>query len=195
MHTRPVLALGLAVPALALAVAGTTGAKSPNGDYHAQLVPLNKPGSSGTTDLHRHGDQLDVHVQVADLDGGMHLAHIHGFKKGMSECPGLDADSDGNGLVDFAEGLPSYGGVLRTLSQPGDVGTSLDYSRTFTTLDNGDGAARLGHLDRYVIVIHGVDIDGDGVAANPDAGGAPGPDPAGNEISMPAMCGLVEVAH
>lgn len=193
MHTRPVIALGLAVPALALAVAGTTGAKSPNGDYHAQLDPLNKPGASGSTDLHRHGDELDVHVQVSGLDGGMHLAHIHGFEKGMSECPGLDADGDGNGLVDFAEGLPAYGGVLRTLSQPGDVGAALDYRRVFTTLDNGDGAASLGHLDRYVVVIHGVDIEGDGAVDNPDVQ-ADGNDPDDNEISMPALCGLIEVA-
>ena len=39
-------------------------------------------------------------------------------------------------------------------------------------------------------MIHGVDLDGDGLASKPDVDGD-GPDPEDSEISMPALCGVI----
>lgn len=187
MRPRHLVPLVLVLPALTLAAAGGFAA-GPNGDYVAELAPVNEADADGHVDLLRHGTTLDVHLQASGLDEGTHVAHIHGIRRGMAECPDLaEADDDANGLVDFAEGLPDYGPVLRTLSRAGDAGTTLDYARTFTTMDNGDDAAKLGRLDRYVVVVHGVDLTGDGLVSQGN------PDPARNEISMPALCGLIEV--
>lgn len=190
------LASALALPLAAAVLAAPATASTPRvGDFSADLGRVNSDGT-GHVDLSERGTQLRVHLTVNGVDGGVHLAHIHGIKQAMNECPSLAADVDGNGLIDFAEGLPSYGPVQVTLSNgTNDRGTSLDWTRQFTHLDSGDGIASLGALDQYAIVIHGVDLNGDGVASNPDADGNGAPDPAGNEISMPALCGVIHADH
>ncbi len=40
-----------------------------------------------------------------------HAQHIHGMAQAISECPTLAADDNGDGLVNTAEGLPSYGPI------------------------------------------------------------------------------------
>lgn len=182
------LPLVFVVP-LALAAAGATAASAGSraSDFSADLAPLNKAGAEGSVQLHEKGTHLDVHLTVTGLDGGVHVAHIHGIKQAENECPSLAADTNTDGLVDFAEGLPFYGPVQVTLSNgTSDTGTSLDYTRTYTHLDGGDGIASLGDLDQYAIVVHGVDLgDADNVATTGSA------DPAANEISMPAVCGVI----
>jgi Cu/Zn superoxide dismutase len=174
---------------LGAGISASTGATPRTGDFSADLLPLNKD-TTGTVDLHQTGTNLEVHVVVDGLDDGIHLAHIHGMRQAEAECPTLSADANMDGFVDFAEGLPDYGPVQLTLSQ-GETGTMLDYVRNFRHLDSGDGIASLGPLDQYAIVIHGVDLDGDGVADDPDVDGNGAGDPPGNEISMPALCGVI----
>jgi Cu/Zn superoxide dismutase len=191
-RTTLLLASAIALPLAAAAVAAPASAGSPRvGQFSADLTRVNSDGT-GHVDLTERGTQLQVHLTVNGVDGGIHLAHIHGIKQAMNECPSLAADVDGNGLIDFAEGLPSYGPVQVTLSNgTNDRGTTLDWTRQFTHLDTGDGIASLGSLDQYAIVVHGVDLDGDGLATNPDADHNGATDPAGNEVSMPALCGVI----
>lgn len=186
-HHR-IAVLALSVPLVIAGAASSTGATSRVGEFTASLAPVNK-NATGMATLSQHGTTLDVHVMVRDLDGGLHLAHIHGRKQAEAECPALTRDVNGDGRIDFAEGLPDYGPVQVTLSR-GDTGPSLDYTRRFKQLDSGDGIASLGPLSNYAIVIHGVDLDGDGVASRPDVDGD-GADPDDNEISMPALCGVI----
>jgi hypothetical protein len=182
------LPLVLVVP-LALTAAGASAATAGprTEDFGAALAPVNKPGAQGVVALHQRGTRVDVHLTVTGLDGGVHVAHIHGIKQAENECPTLANDANHDMFVDFAEGLPSYGPVQVTLSNgTSDTGTSLDYTRTYTHLDGGDGIASLGDLDQYAIVVHGVDLgDADDVATTGS------PDPATNEISMPAVCGVI----
>lgn len=182
------LPLLLVVP-VALTAAGASAATAGprTGDFGAALAPVNKPGAQGEVALHQRGARVDVHLTVTGLDGGIHVAHIHGIKQAENECPTLANDTNHDMFVDFAEGLPAYGPVQVTLSNgTSDTGTSLDYTRTYTHLDGGDGIASLGDLDQYAIVVHGVDLgDADGVATTGSA------DPAANEISMPAVCGVI----
>lgn len=188
------LAVLLAVPALLLASAGVSQAHSaPRVEkFRAELSPLNQDGD-GDVRLAQRGSTLAVHLRAEDLDDGVHVAHIHGVKQASNECPTPAFDNDGNGLVDLVEGLPAYGPVQVTLSQgTNDRGTSLDYKRIYTQLDNGDTIASLGDLDRYAIVVHGVDLDGDGAATNPDVQGDGTGDHDDHEITMPALCGEIE---
>lgn len=160
------------------------------GDFAATLDGLNQDGSA-TVSLTQRGTHLTVHVQASGLDDGIHLAHIHGVRQGANTCPTADLDADGDGLINIAEGLSAYGPVQITLSNGlNDRGTSLDYTRQRDRIDAGDATASLRGLDEYVVVIHGVDLNGDGVADNPDVEGD-GPDPDDNEITMPALCGTI----
>ncbi|MGH3678939.1 MAG: CHRD domain-containing protein, partial [Natronosporangium sp.] len=181
----------LVLPVLVLTTATSPASAGPRvGEFQADPAPLNQDGQATVT-LRQRGTQLTVQLQAAGLDDGVHLAHIHGVRQTQNTCPTLAADADGNGVVDFAEGLPAYGGVQRTVSNgTDDRGTSLAYTREFTQLDSGAATASIGSLDQYAFVVHGVDLDGDGAATNPDVDGD-GPDPDDNEISMPALCGVV----
>ncbi|MBO9522238.1 MAG: hypothetical protein J7518_11930 [Nocardioidaceae bacterium] len=189
MRASHVVAFSLAVPLLAAAPAAAVmgGTRSYSADLHA----INH-GGSGSVQLMQHGTTLEVDLRASGLDDGIHIAHIHGIRQAESECPGMNRDADHNGLIDILEGLPDYGPVLRTLSNGlNDRGTSLAYTRTFKLIDNGDAIASLGRLDQYAIVVHGVDLNGDGQANNPDVQGDGPGDPDDNEISMPSLCGVI----
>jgi hypothetical protein len=196
MH-RSTLPLFLAATAVAAAVSGLPAAAAHGSGHHedfrAELAPINHDGE-GKVDLRQFKDHtIRVKLEAKGLDDGIHIAHIHGIRQAMNECPDHTFDTDHNGFVDILEGLPAYGPVQITLSMGlNDTGSELKYRRTFTTLDNGDDIAALGDLDQYAIVIHGVDLNGDGVANNPNAGGDSTTDPDDNEISMPALCGTIE---
>jgi hypothetical protein len=183
----------LAAPVLLLTAVSSPAAAGPRvGGFAADLAPLNQDGDGHVT-LVQQGTHLTVHLQAAGLDDGIHVAHIHGLRQAQSECPTLALDADGNGLVDLVEGLPAYGPVQVTLSQgTNDRGTSLDYSRVFTHMDSGDAVASLGDLEQFAIVVHGVDLNGDGVASNPDVDGDGPGDHDDHEITMPALCGTIE---
>lgn len=187
----------LAAPMLFVAAAALPQAQAAPrvGEFTAELDPLNQDGQATAT-IVQQGTMLTVHLQASNLDGGVHVAHIHGLRQAQNECPTAAFDRDGNGLVDLAEGLPAYGPVQVTLSQgTNDRGTSLDYTRTYSHLDSGDGIASLGDLDRYAVVVHGVDLNGDGVATNPDVQGDGTGDHDDHEITMPALCGAIEAAQ
>lgn len=200
MHTTRPAALLLApaaAAALALAAVPASGhdvdPAEDRAEYRAELDPLNKPGADGRVRLIVEDAVLRVRVSADGLDDGPHLAHVHGIRQAENECPDQFLDTDGNGLVDLVEGLPAYGPVQRTLSDGlNDVGTRLRYRREFTALDDGSPIAALGDLSQYAIVVHGVDLDGDGVASNPNVNGDTSTPHADNEISMPALCGTVE---
>lgn len=161
--------------------------------FEADLEPVNTDGD-GRVKLREREGKLLVKLKAKGLDGGIHVAHIHGMARAESECPGSSFDTDGNGFVDLVEGLPAYGPVQVTLSRNlSDTGTRLRYQRSYTMRDNGDSLESLGDLSQYAIVVHGVDLDHDHMATNPDAGGDGQPNPADNEISMPALCGVIEV--
>jgi Cu/Zn superoxide dismutase len=197
--------LSLLVPAtlLAAVAAGVPAAQAHNGSgshqrhghaqrFEADLGALNVDGR-GRAKLRERNGELVVKLRARGLDDGIHVAHIHGIRQAENECPDHSFDTDNNGFVDLLEGLPAYGPVQITLSNGlNDTGTQIKYKRTYTVLDSGDALSALGDLSQYAIVVHGVDLNGDHVANNPNAGGDAANDQDDNEISMPALCGVIE---
>ncbi|TDD67907.1 hypothetical protein E1293_37525 [Actinomadura darangshiensis] len=139
--------------------------------YQATLDPLNHATGSGSLTLRLDGDRATITEHFDGLAATFkdmpypHVQHIHGGAKGM--CPTMAADKNGDGVVNTAEGKPSYGPIQTTLSVKGDTspkagtnvkiapaGASTDYNRTIT-LD----AATLKSLRSgiAVIVVHGLD--------------------------------------
>lgn len=169
---KPIKALiPLAAAALTLAMSPAAFADHANGTYQTTLDPLNGSSGSGMATISVNGDQATVDLSWSGLPESFmdapypHVQHIHIGAEG--QCPTMDADANGDGIVDTVEGQPSYGAIGTTLSTEGDTspdagtnikvapgGSSVDYSRTITldeaTLDSLAGGTG-------VIVVHGLD--------------------------------------
>jgi hypothetical protein len=142
--------------------------------YTANLapVPLNgQTGASGTYTIKLDGNSATITGTVSGLAATFmnapfpHVQHIHGGAQGV--CPTASADTNGDGVVNTAEGQPAYGGILTTLSLSGDTtpaagtniqiapsGASFNYSRTIMLDAASVDSLKAGTA---VIVVHGLD--------------------------------------
>lgn len=211
----------LLVPLAGLLVFGTVGsgvAQSEGagyGVYRADLAPVaDNPSTadggvaSGFAYLVRVGDRLTGVIYATGLSPGLpHAMHIHGREAAAAECPGVDRDVNGDGLVDTLEGLVDYGPIRVSFTTTGGTGGNLlpdgldlsrypianqlgflTYSRTFSI--PMDVAERLGE---FHIVIHGADLNGNHVYDGPSSSlsavvGAPVP----LEAELPVACGPIQ---
>ncbi len=155
--------------------------------YTVDFTALNASGVSGSAELTLMGNKLTVKVNATGLEPNMvHPQHIHGFaeNKGNSTCPTPAADTNGDGLVDLVEGLPSYGGVLLELYVPidefpvADANGVLAFERTFTLgetefAEEGEVISQsdLSPLQNRTIVLHGMTVNGEYIATLPVACG------------------------
>ncbi|HEV7331349.1 MAG TPA: CHRD domain-containing protein [Flavisolibacter sp.] len=127
--------------------------------YKAYLSPLNNSGVSGMATLTLEGNMLTVTIEASGLTPNqVHPQHIHGFmeRNKNAKCPPMSADTDGDGLVELAEGAPFYGPVLLSLT-PFPTATAegnIMYSNTFT-IDK-----ELLPLQNNAIVLHGMMVNG-----------------------------------
>lgn len=151
--------------------------------------------------------KVQVKVEARGLAPGLpHAQHIHSPEDGEAlargECPGIGADGvldrPVDGLVDTVEGVPSYGLVRQSLTTTGDTsGDSalavdrfpvadadgvLAYERTFTPTDDRVWR-QLGDVE---VVIHGIDLDDDGVYGG-EAASSLDPD-LPLEATIPVLC-------
>lgn len=192
----------------------------------AELVELNGSGASGTvTATVRNQLIRDIQVQATGLSpDAPHAQHIHYGNDALNECPTLALDTDPmDGLINTVEGVPAYGPVVVSLTTNGDTTPasvlavdrypvsddgSYSYSRTnieFTDVSGtgytgGTGTAKqIADSIREgegVVVIHGVDYNGNGVYDF----GRPGEFGSGaselnaalpREATDPAACGIL----
>lgn len=165
--------------------------------YTVDFTALNGSGVTGSADLSLMGDKLTVKVNATGLEPNVvHPQHIHGFtgNKGNSTCPTSADDTNGDGLIDLVEGLPSYGGVLLELYVPidqfpvADANGILTYERTFTLgetefAEEGEliSQSDLSPLQNRTIVLHGMTVNGKYVATLPVACGQIIPNQGRNE--------------
>jgi hypothetical protein len=148
--------------------------------------------------------QLSAWGLLADAP---HAAHIHYGEQARQECPGLGDDTNDDGRLNTTEGVPAYGPIAVSLTTEGDTspasGLAID---RFDTADDGtidyereepiatsDEVARAIAAGEGVVVVHGVDRDGDGVYG----GDVPSDlDPSlPTEATDPALCGVLEDEH
>jgi hypothetical protein len=172
--------------------------------FMADLNPLNHSHADGHAVLQKDGRMLDTKIVTTDMAPGLpHAQHIHGMAQAISECPSLAADTNGDGLVNTAEGLPSYGPIQVSLTTRGDTSPSsalavdrfpvanssglLRYDRDFSVSRN---VAR--NLGKFAIVQHGVDLNHNG-RYDFEAAGASELDPSlPQEATIPANCGVID---
>lgn len=163
---------------------------------------------------------IEVHASGLTPDAP-HAQHIHYGEQALNECPTLALDANGDGRLNTVEGVPAYGPVAVSLNTTGDttpasfldvtrfpvsVNGQLDYSRDnieFTDVAGigYPGESRTGTAKQIadairdgegVVVIHGVDYDGNGSYNFSDPEGASELDPAlPAEATDPAACGVL----
>ncbi len=166
--------------------------------YRSTQQALNGSGASANVTVSTDGTNITVNINATGLTpGAPHAQHLH--IGGQNVCPTASADTDGDGLVNTAEGQPAYGGVKVSLTTSGDTSPSsalavdrfptadssgnLSYSRTFA-LPDGVTAQDVANA---VVVQHGIDLNGNGMY---DGDAKSSLDPGlPLEATIPADCG------
>ena len=154
--------------------------------YAAVLSELNGSAVSGVAYIEREGDELTVTIAAVGLEPGQsHPQHIHGrFEDDPvdSVAPPPEADTDGDGFIEGAEGAEFYGPVILPLSSvPIDDADSpieqlfqtapagnIRFSQTYDLSDESQFVDPDGELDFdgddllpldfRVIVLHGLSV-------------------------------------
>lgn len=188
---------------------------------HANLMELNGSGASGTATAvvrNQKIQQIEVHADGL-TPNAPHAQHIHYGEQALNECPTLALDANGDGRLNTLEGVPAYGPVVVSLTTTGDTtpasllavtrfpvsqNGSYDYSREnilFTDVAGTGYAGGTGTAKQIadairdgegVVVIHGLDYDGNGMYNFSDPEGASELDPnLPAEATDPAVCGLL----
>lgn len=193
----------VATAALLLGLLATGAAAQSGGqvNFRGQIDSLNDSGGSGDViaTLDTATNQLTVRINGSGFVFQPHAQHIHGVQAGESTCPGPDVDDDGDGFTSTPEAQPNYGPIQASLTTEGD--TSPDsalaverfptyedssYERTFEV-----SSELANDLQRFHIVIHGVDVNGNGEYDMDAAGPSPLNEDLPFEATMPAACGTL----
>lgn len=158
---------------------------------------------SGKTAFIRIFDRIVVLEFVNGASAGLpHAQHVHGVGAGV--CPSADRAGE-DGLISTADGIADYGSVQTSLTTRGDTsamsalavdrfpvanpGNFFLYGRTLRI--GTDIPAEVGYdLDNFHVVVHGIDINGNG-AYDFDAGVSSLDPSLPLEATVPAACGEI----
>ncbi|WP_263730668.1 CHRD domain-containing protein [Cellulomonas sp. SG140] len=197
-----------AIGAAALLPLGVTSAMAADGSGNANLAPvaLNGVNGSGTAMVTVKGDVVSVTLAAKGLLADQpHAAHIHFGADARHECPAAADDTNKDGHLTTTEGGPAYGPVVVSLTKTGDTSPSsaLAVDR-FDTAPGGNLSYQRGDITvapevanailagQAVVVIHGVDYNGDGKYDGTAMSDLDPKLPA--EATDPALCGVLKAA-
>ncbi|HEX7089591.1 MAG TPA: hypothetical protein VF192_05610 [Longimicrobiales bacterium] len=138
--------------------------------FRVKLDELNGSGVRGTATLLVKNGELVVTLNAVDhAPSQLHPQHIHGFDPGVeSTCPTAAHDTDGDGVITFAEGAPAFGPVqvdLQPYPTPANAAGSISYRGVFTP------SFAPSDLPDKTMVLHGDFSNGAYVASLPVACG------------------------
>src|SRR5574338_684919 len=140
--------------------------------FRVKFDELNASGVKAEATLQVRGGDLTVTLDaVGRVPEHVHPQHIHGFAAQTSTCPTLANDTDGDGIISFAEGSPAFGPVqvdLQPYPTPENAAGSTHYRLTFVASAVPFTAAE---LTQKTMVLHGDFVGGSYVAALPVACG------------------------
>ncbi len=216
---RSITRAAVAAPVMGLAalVASAGPAAAAEGSAQADLSPnvISGMGGSGQAMVEISGTNLSFTLAAQGLlDGAPHAAHIHFGADARHECP-TEADNTGAALegetapeehFTTTEGQPAYGPIVVSLTKTGDTspdsGLAVDrfaaegdfeYARGDVQVTEEVGQAIVA--GQAVVVVHGVDYDGDGTYS-PGERGMSDLDPAlPGEATDPALCGVLNASQ
>ncbi len=173
---------------------------------HAELTPLNNSGVTGDAHVTVDGRRLEVDLDARHLLKGMpHAEHIHFGAQARQECPTVRDDDNADHRLSTAEGQPAYGPVKVSLTTKGDTSPKSTLAvKRYPLAKNGqihynrqgievsDRVARAIRHGKAVLVIHGIDYNGNG--EYDFSAGRSELDPSlPAEATDPVTCGVLEV--
>ncbi|CAA9366659.1 MAG: hypothetical protein AVDCRST_MAG34-3008 [uncultured Nocardioidaceae bacterium] len=172
---------------------------------HARLNSLNNSGVQGHAAVRTHYRKLRVEVDARGLAKGLpHAQHIHFGAKARHECPTVAKDDNNNDFrLTTAEGQPAYGPIKVSLTRTGDTSAASGLAVTrFPTAPKGEihydrntrttkAVARAIRRGDAVVVIHGVDYNGNGKYDFGSAGKSELDPKLPAEATDPATCGVL----
>ncbi|MEE4545991.1 hypothetical protein V2S66_28985 [Streptomyces sp. V4-01] len=137
-------------------------------------ITANHVTGSGKAMVQLSGNTAKITVTASGLVGGAspHAMHIHVGGGGVCPKPSEAKDHNGHASINVADAMKDYGMIGTSLTTSGDStpnsalavtrfpsGSTVDYSRTLEVTD--DVAANL-KSGKAVLVIHGIDYNGNG---------------------------------
>lgn len=180
-------------------IAGTTTTQ-------ANLNPLNNSPVQGRAEVIVDGRNLEVSVDARRLLKGMpHAQHIHFGKQARHECPTVRDDDNHDHRLNTVEGTPAYGPVRVSLTKRGDTspastlavnrfptapGRQIHYDRDIKV---GSALANKIANGKAVVVIHGIDYNGNGKYDFRGAGKSELDPALPAEATDPVTCGVLKV--
>jgi hypothetical protein len=190
-----------------LAFAGPASAAEGSAQANLSPTPASPGGGSGTGMVEVSGTNLSFTLAAQGLlADAPHAAHIHFAQDARHECP---TDADNTDPMEFfttPEGNPAYGDIVVSLTKSGDtspdsalavdrfgVGDNFEYSRGDVQVSEEVASAILE--GQSVVVIHGVDYDGDGTYSMGERGPSTLDPSLPGEATDPALCGVLNASQ
>ena len=174
------IAIGAVVAVISSSGGGGGSSTSASGarfQATAQPVPTNRVTGSGAASVQLNGNQATVSVNTNGLlNGSPHAMHIHAG--GQGTCPPASAARQHNHHLSISttDGIKFYGPPVTSLTNSGDTSSAsrvdfprypitgnVRYKRTITLPSGIASAVRAGNA---VIVVHGIDYNGNGIYDN-----------------------------
>ena len=181
-----------------------SGSQASGSKETARLVALNNSGAFGKAIVQSSRRTLNVTVRAHGLAPDLpHAQHIHYGEQARNECP-TAADAGSDFRLTTVEGVPAYGPVAVSLTTRGDTSPDsvlavkryptapdghVHYERTTTTTREVARAIRRGE---GVVVVHGVDYNGNGEYDFESAGASELNEELPAEATDPAICGVLD---
>ncbi|WP_426243139.1 hypothetical protein [Nocardioides sp. LHG3406-4] len=214
-HRKLYAGLGGILMAGTVAVAGiqasnasesaSSPAATPTVALDARLHALNDSGATGHAHVEFKGKKAHVRIDARRLAKGLpHAQHLHFGADARHECPSVFDDSNVDHRLNVAEGVPAYGPILRSLTTKGDTspesGLAVDrfpitpngVERYERSINFSPGAVtRAIKHGKGVVVIHGVDHNGNGTYDFEGAGVSELDPNLPAEATDPALCGVL----
>lgn len=215
---RTLTRAAVAVPALGLAalisMAGPAAAAEGSTQANLTPVPTNPVDGSGQGMVQISGTNLSFTLAAQGLIDAPHAAHIHFGAGARNECPTaadnnaapLPGETNADQHFTTTEGAPAYGEIVVSLTKTGDTSPNsalavdrfaakgdFEYSRGDVQVSEDVAQAILG--GKAVVVVHGVDYDGNGTY-NAGERGMSELDPSlPGEATDPALCGVLNASQ
>ena len=178
-------------------------------------VPVNPVDATGQAMATINGTTMSFELAAQGLlAGAPHAAHIHFGADARQMCP---AASDNNAAplsgemhpeehFTTTEGAPAYGEIVVSLTTSGDAspdsglavdrfatGEDIEYSRGDVQVS--EEVARAVLAGEGVVVVHGVDYDGDGTYGPGERGVSDLDASLPGEATDPAICGVLNASQ
>jgi hypothetical protein len=208
-HMKHTTRAAMAAPVLGLAalLAAAGPATAATGSLQADLTPLNEVDGSGKAMAQVDGTSLSFTLASQGLlADAPHAAHIHFGADARQECPTAADNANGDEFLTTAEGQPAYGPIVVSLTKSGDtspdsalavdrfaVGPDFEYSRGDVQVS--EDVAQAITSGKGVVVVHGVDHDGNGEYSVGPRGASELDASLPGEATDPALCGVLNASQ